>query len=27
VTAIESIVAYRPTEIRSIDDTEGQIEE
>jgi len=27
VTAIESIVAYRPTEIRSIDNTEGQIEE
>ena len=27
VTAVESIVAYRPTEIRSIDSTEGQIEE
>ena len=27
VTAEESIVAYQPTEIRSIDHTEGQIEE
>ena len=27
VTAVESIVAYQPTEIRSIDNTEGQIEE
>ena len=27
VTAIESVVAYRPTEIRSMDSTEGQIEE
>ena len=27
VTAIESIIAYRPTEIRSMDSTEGQIEE
>lgn len=27
VTAEESIVAYQPTEIRSIDNTEGQIEE
>lgn len=27
VTAMESIVAYQPTEIRSIDNTEGQIEE
>jgi len=27
VTAVESIVAYQPTEIRSIENTEGQIEE
>ena len=27
VTAVESIVSYQPTEIRSIDSTEGQIEE
>lgn len=27
VTAVESIVAYQPTEIRSIEHTEGQIEE
>lgn len=27
VTAVESIVSYQPTEIRSIDNTEGQIEE
>ena len=27
VTAEESIVAYQPTEIRSMDSTEGQIED